>query len=115
MESKDYTKLTDKLLAGDLLSLSRLITSVENRTEDASKIIGKVFKHTGNAHIIGITGPPGAGKSTITDKLIHVARAKNKKVAILCVDPSSPFSGGAILGDRIRMQSHTGDAGCIYS
>lgn len=111
MESKEYTKLTDKLLKGDLLSLSRLITSVENRTEDTPKIVGKVFPHTGNAHIIGITGPPGAGKSTITDKLIHVARAKEKKVAVLCVDPSSPFSGGAILGDRIRMQSHTGDAG----
>ena len=109
MSTKKHEELTNKLLKGDLLSLSRLITLVENRTEDTSQIMAKIYKYSGKAHIIGITGPPGSGKSTITDKLMYIARKEGKKIAVLCVDPSSPFSGGAILGDRIRMQSHTDD------
>ncbi|RZA07158.1 MAG: methylmalonyl Co-A mutase-associated GTPase MeaB [Proteobacteria bacterium] len=102
-------ELADKLLAGDKRSLARLISLVENREPGVELALSQIYPHTGAAHLIGITGPPGAGKSTLTDKLIRRARADGKKVAVLCVDPSSPFSGGAILGDRIRMQEHSAD------
>lgn len=102
-------ELAKGLLAQDKRSLARLITLVENREPNVEKALSEIYAHTGNAHLIGITGPPGAGKSTLTDKLIRTARAANKRVAVLCVDPSSPFSGGAILGDRIRMQEHAAD------
>ncbi len=103
-------ELSDRLLAGDLRALARLITLVENHEPGVELALARIFPHTGNAHLIGITGPPGAGKSTLTDKLIQAARKEGKKVGILCVDPSSPFSGGAILGDRIRMQEHAADS-----
>ena len=92
-----------KLLDGDSRSVARAITKVENSLHDSGDLMKAVFPHTGNALIIGITGSPGAGKSTLVDKLALHYKTLGSKVGIICVDPSSPFSGGAILGDRIRM------------
>jgi LAO/AO transport system kinase len=103
-------ELADRLVAHDKRALARLISLVENEEPEVATALSRIYPRTGHAHLIGITGPPGAGKSTLTDKLIRRARADGKKVAVLCVDPSSPFSGGAILGDRIRMQEHAADA-----
>jgi LAO/AO transport system kinase len=102
-------ELADRLVSGDKRALSRLITLVENQEPHVEKALSLIYPHTGRAHLLGITGPPGAGKSTLTDKIITRARAAKKKVGVICVDPSSPFSGGAILGDRIRMQEHSAD------
>jgi LAO/AO transport system kinase len=102
-------ELAKRLLSGDKRALARLITLVENREPQVERALARIYSHTGRAHLIGITGPPGAGKSTLTDKLIRLARAQGKRVGVICVDPSSPFSGGAILGDRIRMQEHSAD------
>lgn len=104
------SELAQRLLAGDRRATARLITLVENNEPGVERALAEIFPHTGKAHLIGITGPPGAGKSTMTDKLIGIARAQGKKVGVICVDPSSPFSGGAILGDRIRMQEHSADS-----
>ncbi|MEK6666361.1 MAG: methylmalonyl Co-A mutase-associated GTPase MeaB [candidate division NC10 bacterium] len=101
--------LIDKMLAGDRLALARLITRVENRSGPVAEIMRRVHGRTGRAYILGITGPPGAGKSTVVDRLTALLRAEGASVGIVAVDPSSPFSGGAVLGDRIRMQSHTLD------
>lgn len=103
-------ELAEKLIAGDKRSLARLISLVENGETEVAAALSLIYPHTGHAHLVGITGPPGAGKSTLTDKLIRRARADGLKVGVLCVDPSSPFSGGAILGDRIRMQEHAADS-----
>jgi LAO/AO transport system kinase len=98
-------ELLEKLFAGEPRFVARAITKVENGTKDAAEIMKAVFPQTGNAIIIGITGSPGAGKSSLVDKLAFYYKEKGEKVGIVCVDPSSPFSGGAILGDRIRMQT----------
>ena len=98
-------ELTDRLLAGDRRAVARLITLIENGEPEAIKAMSILYKHTGGAHIIGITGPPGAGKSTLVEKLTLHARSQDKSVGVIAVDPSSPFTGGALLGDRIRMQS----------
>jgi LAO/AO transport system kinase len=99
------------MLAGDRLALSRLISQVEGRSRDLVSIMAKVQERCGNAYCVGVTGPPGAGKSTLVDRLISHLRKGGKKVGVVAIDPSSPFSGGAVLGDRIRMQEHAGDEG----
>ena len=97
--------LIEKVLAGELRSVARAITRVENHDEDAAAIMKAVFPRTGNAIVVGITGSPGAGKSSLVDKLALQYKEAGSRVGIICIDPSSPFSGGAILGDRIRMSA----------
>src|SRR6266404_2755172 len=92
--------LIDRMLGGDRVALARLLT-----------LMSRLHPHTGRAHVIGITGPPGAGKSTLTDRVTALFRAAGHRVGIVAVDPTSPFSGGAVLGDRIRMQAHFLDPG----
>jgi LAO/AO transport system kinase len=99
------TDLLEKLFAGDARSVARAISKVENATADSAELMKAVFSRTGNALVIGITGAPGAGKSSLVDKLALVYREQGERIGIICVDPSSPFSGGAILGDRIRMST----------
>jgi LAO/AO transport system kinase len=101
--------LVDRMLAGDRVALAKLITLVENRHADTTAILSRVHHRRGQAYIIGVTGPPGAGKSTLVDRLIEQLRARGHGVGIVAIDPSSPFSGGAVLGDRIRMQRHALD------
>ena len=101
----------DRVVAGDPNAVARAISRVEDGAEEASELMKQVFPHTGRALIIGITGAPGAGKSSLVDKLASYYRAAGDKVGIIAVDPSSPFSGGAILGDRIRMQNLALDKG----
>jgi LAO/AO transport system kinase len=103
--------LIKKICAGDVRMASRLIRDIEDKIPEAKAKIKKLYAHTGKSFIIGITGAPGAGKSTLTDALITELRKKNKTVGVLAVDPTSPFTGGAILGDRIRMQKHAEDEG----
>jgi LAO/AO transport system kinase len=105
------TSLADRVLAGDRLALARLMTLVENRAPELPGVMSRLYAHTGRAHVIGVTGPPGAGKSTLVDALIARLRAAGRRVGVVAVDPSSPFSGGAVLGDRIRMQAHFLDPG----
>src|SRR5687768_355882 len=97
------TDLIDRLLSGEPRAIARAISSVENGAADAAAMMKAVFPHTGKALIVGITGAPGAGKSSLVDKLAGLYKDRGDRVGIICVDPSSPFSGGAILGDRIRM------------
>jgi GTPase len=109
----DPTKVAERLRNGDLRALARAITAVEDRAAEAPELLKALFPHTGNARVIGLTGAPGAGKSTLVDQLAREYRKQGLTVGIIAVDPTSPYSGGAILGDRIRMQSHYADPG-IY-
>ncbi|MBI4902276.1 MAG: methylmalonyl Co-A mutase-associated GTPase MeaB [Acidobacteria bacterium] len=103
--------LAQRILQGDLRAIARAATAVENRTAEAEQILRDLFPHTGHAAIVGITGPPGAGKSTLVDQFARQLRTARQNIGIIAVDPSSPFSGGALLGDRIRMQHHHADPG----
>ncbi len=105
------TSLADRVAAGDLRALARAISLVEDESPAAASLVAALYPRTGRAWTIGITGPPGAGKSTLVDRLASALRAVDASVGIIAVDPSSPFTGGAILGDRIRMQAHAGDPG----
>jgi LAO/AO transport system kinase len=100
-----------KIRAGDVRTASRLIRNLEDALPEAKLSLRRIFPHTGRAHVLGITGSPGAGKSTLVDALIGVFRGQEQTVGVLAVDPTSPFTGGAILGDRIRMQRHAEDRG----
>ncbi|PKB71009.1 MAG: hypothetical protein BZY87_07930 [SAR202 cluster bacterium Io17-Chloro-G6] len=105
------SEIAERLLAGEQRALSRLITLLERGDPAAAEAMKAVDGHTGRAYTVGITGPPGSGKSTIVDQLTKLVRETGSKVGIIAVDPTSPFSGGAILGDRIRMQRHYLDSG----
>jgi LAO/AO transport system kinase len=104
-------ELGRKAMAGDIRAASRLIRNIEDDIPETNRAIRHIFPHTGRAHVVGITGSPGAGKSTITDQLIYTMRQREKTVGVLAVDPTSPFTGGALLGDRIRMLRHAEDQG----
>jgi LAO/AO transport system kinase len=107
----EIMRLVEQMLKGENVSLSRVVSLVENETSQVPKIMKLIAPHLGKAHCIGITGPPGVGKSTLVDKLTALMRRQGLKVGIIAVDPSSPFTGGAVLGDRIRMQQHYLDDG----
>jgi LAO/AO transport system kinase len=102
-------ELADAATKGDRLALARLLTAVENRTPVAEAALRELYLKAGRAHLVGITGPPGAGKSTLVAALIAEARAQGRAVGVIAVDPSSPITGGALLGDRVRMQAYASD------
>ena len=104
-------ELVEKMLGGGQQALARLMTIVERESPEVPEIMKLIHSHTGRAYYIGITGPPGAGKSTVVDRLTAILRKRGLSVGILAVDPTSPFTGGAVLGDRIRMQQHYLDSG----
>jgi LAO/AO transport system kinase len=106
--------LLDRLLAGDHRALARTITKIENRTPGYRDLVSDLYDHTGNAEVIGITGSPGAGKSTLVDKVAEHYRDQGLTVGVIAIDPSSPFTGGAVLGDRIRMASNVGDMDVFF-
>jgi LAO/AO transport system kinase len=103
--------LADRVLAGDPRALARAISLIEDEADVAAELIRAIYPHTGRAYIVGVTGPPGAGKSTLVDKLTAEIRRQGDTVGVIAVDPTSPFTGGAILGDRLRMQAHSSDPG----
>lgn len=103
--------IVDKVLAGDIRTVARLIRDIDDGVPEVRQYLKALYLHTGRAHVIGITGSPGVGKSTLVDQMISHLRAQKKTVGVLAVDPTSPFSGGAILGDRVRMQRHSVDQG----
>ena len=104
-------EIVERLLAGDRRTLARLISRIENDGHEAIDALVALYPHTGQAHIVGVTGAPGTGKSTLVNELTKAYRAADVRVGIVAVDPTSPFSGGAILGDRIRMRDLSGDPG----
>jgi LAO/AO transport system kinase len=103
--------VVDRILAGEVRAAARLMRDLDDGRPEAREILKEIYRHSGRAHIVGITGSPGVGKSTLTDRLIQYLRQEGKTVGVVAVDPTSPFSGGAILGDRIRMQRHALDEG----
>ena len=111
--SLEIQSLVGQVRAGDTRALARVISAVENRLPGSSELLKVLFPYSGRSRVIGLTGAPGAGKSTLVDQLAKHYRKQNKSIGIIAVDPSSPYTGGAILGDRIRMQDHFADAG-IY-
>ena len=105
------TELVSKVLQGNVRAAAKLIRGIEDAVPDALKSFETIYAHTGKAHIIGITGAPGVGKSTLVDTVIADLRQRDITVGVIAIDPSSPFTGGAILGDRVRMSRHSGDSG----
>jgi LAO/AO transport system kinase len=103
------SETAQKVISGDIRAAARLISDIDNGLTGVRDILKELYPHTGKAYVIGITGAPGVGKSTLVDRLIESFRKKDKKVGVIAIDPTSPFSGGAILGDRIRMQRHSND------
>ena len=101
--------LVERMFAGNRVALAKLMTRVENESGDVATIMARIYPRLGHAYRVGVTGPPGAGKSTLVDRLVGKLRAADRSVGVVAVDPSSPFSGGAVLGDRIRMQDHALD------
>jgi len=101
----------EQVRAGNVRAVSRAITAIENHQQEAEELLRLLFPHTGQAYLTGVTGAPGTGKSTLVDRLAAYYRKKQEQVGVVAVDPTSPYSGGAILGDRIRMQGHAGDGG----
>ena len=104
-------ELPQAVLQGSPLAAARLISLLENRIDEAIPALRVLYAHTGRAHVVGVTGPPGAGKSSLVNALIRAVRAERRRVGVVAIDPTSPFTGGAILGDRIRMQDHSTDPG----
>ncbi len=104
-------EIVARILAGEVRAAARLMRNLDDGVPAALEILKQLYRHGGRAHIVGLTGSPGAGKSTLTDRLIQYLRQAGKTVGVVAVDPTSPFSGGAILGDRIRMQRHATDEG----
>jgi LAO/AO transport system kinase len=100
-----------KVRAGDVRAISRAITAIENHSDESEELLRQLFPHTGKAYLTGVTGAPGTGKSTLVDRLAAFHRKRQDRVGVVAVDPTSPYSGGAILGDRIRMQGHASDTG----
>jgi LAO/AO transport system kinase len=103
--------LADRVLDGDPRAIARAISLIEDEAAAGADLVRRIFSRTGHAYLVGVTGPPGAGKSTLVDRMTAEMRSTGRTVGIVAVDPTSPFSGGAILGDRVRMQAHASDAG----
>lgn len=109
--TQSVQELARQVRAGDVRAISRAMTEIENRTRDAEALLRELFPYTGKSYCVGITGAPGTGKSTLVDRMAAYYRSQRQTVGVIAVDPSSPFTGGAILGDRIRMQGHASDSG----
>ena len=109
--SNHIPEFVQRIRSGDIRALSRAISAVEDHTPESAALLKSLFPHSGNAILLGVTGSPGAGKSTLVDQVAHAYRKQGKTIGVVAVDPTSPYSGGAILGDRIRMQSHHADRG----
>jgi LAO/AO transport system kinase len=105
------TSVAEKVVAGDIRTVARLIRDIDDGMPEVRQVLKELYPHTGRAYVIGITGSPGVGKSTLVDQMVAHLRKRGKTVGVLAVDPTSPFSGGAILGDRVRMQRHSMDQG----
>ena len=103
--------LSARVLEGDPRAIARAISLIEDEGAAGAELVRRIFSHTGKAYLVGVTGPPGAGKSTLVDRMTSELRGGGRTVGVVAVDPTSPFSGGAILGDRVRMQAHAGDPG----
>jgi LAO/AO transport system kinase len=106
-----HASLTDRVLSGDPRAIARAISLIEDETPQGLELVRRLFEHTGRAYLVGVTGPPGAGKSTLVDRMISEFRRAGSTIGVVAVDPTSPFSGGAILGDRVRMQAQASDPG----